>query len=180
MTKNSKEDLEGKIQTFEYILPVQEFDPSKFQVYNSRMAEQGIEISTLEDEANDPECYTKLYALALELDKDIPDVDIAAMGFEKYKKMIQEYPKILPKGFFIAKKGEEYIGLCMIVKEDDCLHQSMTATRKDYRGKGIAMAMKLRTIEFAKEYGADTIKTKNDPYNIGIIKVNEKLGFKRQ
>ena len=186
MVNGAKEDLENKVQRWEYVLPVQEFDSSKFQVYYNRMAELGIEISTLEEEAKDPECYQKLYSLALKLDEHIPELDMSNMTSDQFKKIIQN-PEVLPNGYFIAKDGEKYVGASFVVKDRSLtikdrpdLHQSMTATLEEYRGKGIAVALKLKTIEFAKEYGAEFIKTVNDSNNKGIIALNEKLGFKRQ
>lgn len=42
------------------------------------------------------------------------------------------------------------------------------------------MALKLKTIEYARAHGYDVIKTWNDSSNVGMLAINEKLGFVRQ
>ncbi len=164
-------------RSWEYNLAVQEFDPSKFQGYEAKVKEQGIAIATLEEETKDPECYRKLYSLALEVAADL--LDVSRLTLEEFKQMLQR-PDILPKGFFIAKDGNNYVGLSMLASEKQTLHQSVTGVRREYRGRGIATALKLRGIEFAKQYGTNTIKTVNDSSNQPIIAINENLGYKRQ
>ena len=60
------------------------------------------------------------------------------------------------------------------------LDQWLTATRTEVRGRGIALAMKLRVIRFALERGYKTIRTDNDTRNAPMLAINDKLGFVRQ
>jgi hypothetical protein len=41
------------------------------------------------------------------------------------------------------------------------------------------MALKLEVIRFAKGYGASVIKTWNDSTNVGMLAINQELGFRR-
>jgi hypothetical protein len=46
--------------------------------------------------------------------------------------------------------------------------------------RGIAMALKLRSIEFALQEGFGEIRTWNESNNQGMLDINNRLGFVRQ
>ena len=53
-----------------------------------------------------------------------------------------------------------------------------TGVLKEYRGKGIAFAVKVvATVEGAKA-GVKQIRTNNDPDNPAILRLNQKMGFR--
>jgi GNAT superfamily N-acetyltransferase len=65
-------------------------------------------------------------------------------------------------------------------KQPQKLSQQDTGVRGDYRGRGIAVAMKSKIIEFAQKHGYDTIETWNSSTNTAMLAINTKLGFKRK
>jgi GNAT superfamily N-acetyltransferase len=54
----------------------------------------------------------------------------------------------------------------------------LTAVDADYRGRGIARALKFKTIEWARENGIETIYTENDLENHRMLAINVSLGYK--
>jgi hypothetical protein len=46
--------------------------------------------------------------------------------------------------------------------------------------KGIAVALKLRTVAHAQRLGVDHIKTWNDQSNRPMLAINEAMGFEKQ
>jgi predicted GNAT superfamily acetyltransferase len=56
----------------------------------------------------------------------------------------------------------------------------MTGVLREYRGRGIAIALKLRVTQYALQNGYDTIKTWNDSENVAMLAVNTKFRFKRE
>jgi GNAT superfamily N-acetyltransferase len=52
-----------------------------------------------------------------------------------------------------------------------------TCVRREYRGRGVALAVKLLTIEAAIAAGAARMRTNNNPENLPMLKVNEQLGY---
>jgi GNAT superfamily N-acetyltransferase len=55
----------------------------------------------------------------------------------------------------------------------------LTGTRRDYRRRGLATAMKVRNIQLAKKLGVDIIETDNEENN-PMFQLNLQLGFKPQ
>ncbi len=60
------------------------------------------------------------------------------------------------------------------------LLQAFTGVRREYRGRGIAMALKRKVLGYGKGRGCTWIKTWNASTNWPILALNERLGFRRQ
>jgi GNAT superfamily N-acetyltransferase len=60
------------------------------------------------------------------------------------------------------------------------LVSSLTAVKPEYHHQGIALALKLRVIAYAKEHDKPYIKTWNDSPNQAMIVLKERLDFVRQ
>lgn len=172
-------------RTWESRLSVRAFDFSKFAHYLERFSAHGLTITTLaEERRRDPECLKKLHELYVVIMEDVPHPDqYTPVDFEHFLRYNIEHPDAIAEGYFIAKDKEEYIGLSNLRKSKDepkDLYQGLTGVRREYRGKGVAMALKLKTIEYAHAHGYEIIKTWNDNTNVGMLAINEKLGFVRQ
>ena len=75
----------------------------------------------------------------------------------------------------------EYVAQSNLWKTDgDYLHVGMTGTRRAYRRKGLALALKLRTMEFAKANGVKELRTGNESNNRAMLAINEAMGFVKQ
>jgi GNAT superfamily N-acetyltransferase len=97
-----------------------------------------------------------------------------------------EQPGMQNESVFIATHNGEHVGLSILgrrVTEMDVrfggpssLSQHLTGVRRAYRRQGIALALKLRTIEYAREHGFERILTNSD--NPAMRALNRKLGFR--
>jgi predicted GNAT family acetyltransferase len=79
-----------------------------------------------------------------------------------------------------AQNPETYIGHSHLMKmesDSDILIQGLTATLGEFRGKGVATALKVKGIEYAKRNGYIGIFTSHRDTNIPMKTVNDKLGF---
>jgi RimJ/RimL family protein N-acetyltransferase len=54
---------------------------------------------------------------------------------------------------------------------------AFTATRPEFRGRGLATRAKLRTARWAAEHGVTSITTANDDSNAAMLAVNRRIGF---
>ena len=65
-------------------------------------------------------------------------------------------------------------------KADDTLHTGLTGVLREYRKKGVALALKLRSLELAQAMGAPRVSTWNESNNKGMLAINEKLGYQKE
>lgn len=158
-------------------------DVSSFVPLSKQMEAQGISISTFaEERVRDPRCVEKLYELTKLLSEDDPArgpfVPPAYNAREAL--MWLEMPYVLPDAYFIAKHGDDYVGVSHVSLFEAVpggLTQGFTGVKRDYRRKGLATVLKVCGIVYAQLHGYQTIQSFNRPEQQGVRALNEKLGF---
>ena len=166
-------------------LDVPAFDLTRYTGLEDRFRANGIEIKTLPELENDPERNRKLYDLDWELSLDVPG-DLAGgigrRGLDRYVEYAITGPFALPEGFFVAVKGDEYIGLSHVLSYEKgvILYQGLTGVKPPYRRQRIGLAMKIRAIAYAQATGHAIIKVENDAKNGPMLAMNERLRYVRQ
>ena len=63
------------------------------------------------------------------------------------------------------------------VKENGTAYTNFTGVARAERGKGVALAMKLRALRALKERGITRFGTTNDEQNAAMRGINRKLGY---
>jgi GNAT superfamily N-acetyltransferase len=151
-----------------------------------RVKSHGISISTLHQERqNDPRYIEKLYELTstLELDDPARDPFSPPSYYEREAKLWLEQPYVLQHGYFIAKHGDDYVGITNLNRIDavpDAISVGFTGVKRAYRRQGIATALKVSAIEWAKEQNYKTIWSQNQAVHSSLLKLNETLGFRQR
>lgn len=177
-----KRDFREVIRDIRSELAVKTFDLARYAGLEDCFRDSGIEIKTLPELENDPERDRKLYDLDWEISLSVPG-DLAAgigrRGLDGYVEYAITGPSVLPGGFFVAVKGEEYVGLSHVLSFEKgiSLYQGLTGVRPLYRRQGIGLAMKVRAIAYAQATGYDRIVVDNDAKNSPMLVMNKKLGF---
>jgi RNA polymerase sigma-70 factor (ECF subfamily) len=144
---------------------------------------QGISISTLAAErAQDPKCAEKLYELTTLVGRDDPArSDFDPPGYNAREAALWlNMPYVLPDAYFIAKRGDEYVGVSDVSLFDampGALTAGFTGVKREYRRIGIATALKMHTMLYAQSNGYQIIQTFNHPVQTGMLALNQKLGF---
>src|SRR2546422_2434774 len=193
----SKEDLPRRIEFFrrrgfveksrswESRLDLTIADTAKFGGYVEKALKEGITFTTLaEERLRGQDSLRKIHELVQLITADMPrEATFTPLTFEQWETFSLKNPQLIPEGYFIAKEGQTYVGMSNVHRIDTeprVLNQDDTGVIRECRGRGIAMALKLKVIEFGKKNGYGTIKTWNDSSNASMLAVNTKLGFKRQ
>jgi mycothiol synthase len=165
---------------------VKGFDFERFRTADDRVAKQGIRIATLAEEMErDPDALQKTFELNEDCRMDIPSVDPPTRHtFEEFRRDDIDAPNALPEAFYLAiDKDGRYLGVSNMFRSLDdpsFIWQGITGVRREARGKGIAMALKLRTVRYAIDNGIEHIKTWNDVHNKPMLSINEAMGFAKQ
>ena len=182
----SKRGFREVKRDWESRLFVEGFDFARFVTAEARVAKQGIRIVTLADEMQrDSSALQKAFELTEDCRMDIPSVDPPTRHtFEEFRIEDIDVPSALLDAFFVAiDKDGRYLGVSNLFRSLDdptFLWQGITGVRREARGKGIAMALKLRTVRYAIDKGVEHIKTWNDVHNRPMLAINEAMGFVKQ
>ena len=163
-------------------LDVAAFDPAPFAGAEDHVVESRIQLTTIAELQADPAWPEKFYEMMTDIERDVPSPEpYSPPTFEHFRSSLSENPNFLPEGNFIALDGETWVAMSALWRSEaaDHLWVGLTGVRRDYRRRGIALALKLRSIAFARERGAPTLRTYNESNNRGMLSINEQLGFRR-
>ncbi|MFY0535900.1 GNAT family N-acetyltransferase [Nannocystis pusilla] len=89
-------------------------------------------------------------------------------------------PGFLPEGCWFALAGADYVGLSWMnafPSDPRLLETGLTGVVRSHRRRGIATALKVHAIDFARRRGAERIVTRNEENN-PMYDLNLMLGFR--
>ena len=175
--------FEEKMRSFESRLDVMAFDPAPYAGLEDALKSEGVELKSYADLAADLERDRKIYDLHTTLDSDVPMLGAYTKPtFERFASHHWGDERFLPEAYILAVAGGEYIGLSELSRSqvDATLHTGLTGVLREFRRKGVARAMKFKSIKAAKALSAPEISTWNESNNVGILHINERFGFVKQ
>ncbi len=159
-------------------------DPAPFLPLLERIAGEGIEIATLvEERTHGAGWLRRLYELENAVMPDWPTSDPSLarepFSFEDFRRRFERH-EVIADGYFIAKLGDEYIGYSglTVPREDPGrIDMAGTAVSPEHRRRGLATALKVRTIQYARERGYATMRT--GTASAAMLAIIERLGFRK-
>jgi GNAT superfamily N-acetyltransferase len=164
-------------------LDVRAFDASPYAGLNARLLSSGIVIKTLRELEGDPQRDRKIYDLYWAASADMPQEGDgeARPDFDDWLGWGLHDPTILPDAYFIATRGDEYIGLRELgsYSDPEVLLGGLLGVRREYRRGGVGLAMQLRGIAYAREHGFRLLKTCTAIQNAPMQALFNKLGYER-
>ena len=180
----SARNFTEEMRDWESRLDMASFDPSAYKDAETAVTSQGMTILTLaEVQSLYLDWKQKLFDLDWTVTLDMPAPDtLTQPTFEHWEKNALQNPNLLPDAWFIALDGDTFVGESTLWKEGATsdLDVGATGVRREYRRRGIALALKMRACTFAKNYGCAQIRTWNAQTNRAMLSINESLGFIKQ
>jgi len=142
----------------------------------------GVSLTTL---AERPALIEGVHAVAVETYADIPggDTPMAAGDLDEFRVRDVDRPSIPPTAFFIATEDAtgQVVGYANLLLQPPHRRRiawhAMTAVTREWRGRGLATALKRATISWAIADGLDVLEAGNDMDNLAMRAVNARLGY---
>lgn len=178
--------FEEVMRYWESRLDVPSFDFAPYAGTEERVRATGVEIMSMAELAGTPDLLRRVYDLQNELDKDVPSpTPVTPLAYAHWLASRMEHPNYIPEAFWLAVDTAtgELVGttaLWRMQAAPDILDTGLTGVKRSHRRRGIALALKLRAIAWAREQGVTTIKTDNESNNRAMLSINERLGFVMQ
>jgi mycothiol synthase len=134
----------------------------------------GISVVSLSEQ---PELLGRLYReLALDAFEDMPTPRKVEITLEQWESAWVTWPEAT----FAALADGELVGMAGLIDDPDQperAENALTTVRRDFRGRGLARALKETTIAWASDHGLSEIYTWTQTGNDNMRAVNEKLGY---
>lgn len=147
-----------------------------------KMAQDGVRILTLNElKAAVPDWKPRLRDLRWEIVQDVESTDpFSKPTIIEFEEMVLNDPALDENAFFVALNAAgDLIGMSNLWRNDPSgnrLDTGLTGVVRSFRRRGIATALKSRTVLYAKSSGAATIETSNEEGS-AMYALNLKLGF---
>jgi GNAT superfamily N-acetyltransferase len=120
------------------------------------------------------------YEIDMESTYDMPSTEeFEGMTYEEWTEHVLDHPLFSPPGSFVVFAGGEAAALSLLIVDHETGRATsmFTGTRRAFRGRGLALAAKLASIEWAARNGITSMHTYNDETNAPMLAVNRRLGY---
>lgn len=174
--------FETEYHLCESTLNLEQFDPSPFAEVVEKAKAEGFRFRTLAQETEGMERVEMLrryHAFLIPIIHDIPgNEDRPRMPFDEWYGYVNDDPDWKPEHVLLAVDGENWAAVAHLKKvASGALYNDFTGVHRDYRGRGLTLALKVEALHLAKTLGAPYIRTNNLSVNPRILAVNKRLGY---
>jgi GNAT superfamily N-acetyltransferase len=112
---------------------------------------------------------------------DVPQTErVDDIPYDEWRQHVLEFPLFVPEGSFVAMVDGIAAAVSLLVADNESGRGAnmFTGTLREYRGRGLALAVKLATTRWAAKHGITQISTDNDETNAPMLAINRRLGYK--
>lgn len=162
-------------------LDLQRFEPERFAAVEDRVGALGVQITTAGAmRLALPDAIARINALRWAIAQDVPATQPPVRESDaSLANYLDAQPTALPEGWFIARHGDEEIGLTTLWRsqgDPTVVHTGVTGVKRAWRRRGVATALKVEAVRYAQRTGARWLNTDNEEHN-PMYALNQSLGF---
>lgn len=163
-------------------LQMEGFAPAPFLPKADRVRTYGFAIKTLAElQAEYSDWARRYYELDMAVMDDVPSADpFVPPPFAQFARSHLQDPEFDPHTFWIAVQDGTWLGLTSLwitSGDPDKAYTGLTGVLRPARRKGVATALKLRALAYAKHKNIKIVQTDNEENN-PMFQINLDLGFK--
>ncbi len=165
---------------FESTLDLATFNERGFAGLMTRLHSEGFHFFSLAEAGLTDENKHRLYELNYAAAIDNPHDDRIFPDFSTFARNVLAASWFRSDTQIIAAHADRWVGLASITLHPAAsrAYNAFTGVLPEFRGRGLAQALKLQTILLAKKEGMRYIRTHNDSKNRSMVAVNRKLGYR--
>ncbi len=172
------------LRSWDSKLDIPSFDMQPYIGYLEPIEAQGYQIKSMAELGDGPLERRKMWITEGLLVQHIPQPEPQTWpSLQRYSEMVFQNSAYLPEAtcFALAPDGE-WVGMHELWSghPEPELSIGMTGVLPAHRRRGLALALKLKGIEYAKAHSIQTMHTTNESNNQGILQLNQRFGFVRQ
>jgi GNAT superfamily N-acetyltransferase len=142
------------------------------------VATDGVMLAPFSDFADDPR---PIYDVDMAASQDLPlDWSFDNVSFDDWIARWWTHPDIDMDVSGVALVDGKAVAISMmrVDRATARAQNDITGTVREFRGRGLATLVKRETLRRAAAAGATIVLTENDETNAGMLRVNERLGYK--
>jgi GNAT superfamily N-acetyltransferase len=138
--------------------------------------QEGTEVKPIAQLTDDPERDRKLHNLYVRTLRGIENVDeVQIADFETFA---QSLPTMNQELYFVAVKDGDYIAMWQLeTAASNTLFGGILGVDEEYRQRGVAIALVVQSIAYAKSYRYSKLIAYTAEYNKPTLTLAEKMGF---
>lgn len=133
---------------------------------------------TIVARAERPDLERQMFEVDREASGDVPGLASSIeQTFDEWRSFAIARPSRDPELTFLAIAGDRLVGLAYLDVMSGVAYHSLTGVVRDWRGRGVASALKRAQIAAAFARGYGELVTESQHENVPMRRLNEKLGY---
>jgi GNAT superfamily N-acetyltransferase len=163
----------------QYRLHVPEANAEAYGGLEERLRRGGLRIASLAELGTEDELFLRaLQRLWASSGDEPPDPERLRGSFPAWRREVLQAAGLSPETHWVALDGERPVGMTFLKQlSEDAAENDYTGVAPTHRGRGIAPALKLRAIAWARQHGVRWFYTSSEIGNTRMIAINRRLGY---
>jgi GNAT superfamily N-acetyltransferase len=163
----------------EYRLYVPEAKTDHYEGVEERLRCEGLRMASLAELGSEDELFLRtLQRLSADSGDGPPDPEQLRHSFPTWRREVLHAAGLSPETHWVALDGDRPVGMTFLKRlSEDAAENDYTGVASTHRGRGIAPALKLRAIAWARQHGVSWFYTSSEIGNMRMIAINRRLGY---